>query len=152
MKPLDLLQFFIDAFKGTEFEGYANTMLFVFFVTFMMAAIRALLPKSGITKAVKFVYENVGLGLDEIKRNMELAPGAQSAIDRVSPYVELVAYTCYFITFFSFSILIGILPTTVDVPSLQGILLVSALLLGGLLISRFCLAKATWAWHHIKNR
>lgn len=152
MKPLDLLQFFVDALKGTEFERYANAIVFVFFITFMLASIRALIPKSSLTKAVKFVYENVGHGLDEIKNNMKLSPGAQSTIDRVEPYIDLVAYTFYFVTFLSFSILIGVLPTIVDIPSFQGVVLVATLLLGGLLISRFCLAKATWSWHHIRNR
>lgn len=152
MTPLEVLQAFIDVFRDTEFEVYANWCVFAVFIMFVLATIRTLLPHTGITKVVRFVYENVGLGIDEIRRNMELAPGAQSKIDRVAPYFDLLAFSFYFLTFLLFSILVGILPAMVEIPTLKGKVLIGVLLLGGLLISRASLARATWAWYHICNR
>jgi len=148
--PLDFLQFFAETFKGTEYEAFVNIVLLGLFGISILASIRLILIGSGLNKTFLTVSKSIGVGLEEVRKNMVPAPGAKKVFDKIGPYFDLLAYSYFLICNIGIVIVFSLLLYLASDIIWKFFILCVALIIVFSVSAVICFAKITWAYHHIK--
>lgn len=148
MTPLAIVEYIVDELSGTAYEPWANFLLFCLLLAAALGAVRLMLGKTSLDAIRKVGSQAQAL----VDKHSTYSPEWERVRVRVEPYISLFSNLFFaFCGILSTLLALALLVLTYGKVPLSLVVLGAVWIAISVVLTRFALAAASWAYHRLRN-